>query len=58
MYQARYLQLKTDIWHFPYIFAYLNIVCLCVVSDFYHPMTVEHQAPLYMEFSRQEYWSG
>ena len=22
------------------------------------PWTVAHQAPLYMEFSRQEYWSG
>ena len=24
----------------------------------YHPMTVAHQAPLSMEFSRQKYWSG
>ena len=22
------------------------------------PQTVPHQAPLFMEFSRQEYWSG
>ena len=22
------------------------------------PMTISHQAPLCMEFSRQEYWSG
>ena len=29
-----------------------------VVSDFAIPWTVAHQAPLSMEFSRQEYWSG
>ena len=28
--------------------------CLTV----FDPWTVAHQAPLYMEFSRQEYWSG
>ena len=28
-----------------------------VVSDFASPWTVAHQAPLSMEFSRQEYWS-
>ena len=22
------------------------------------PMTIAHQAPLFMEFSRQEYWGG
>ena len=29
-----------------------------VVSDSTIPWTVAHQAPLSMEFSRQEYWSG
>ena len=29
-----------------------------VVSDPLRPQTVAHQAPLSMEFSRQEYWSG
>ena len=29
-----------------------------VVSDFVTPRTVAHQAPMSMEFSRQEYWSG
>ena len=29
-----------------------------VVSDSATPWTVAHQAPLSMEFSRQEYWSG
>ena len=30
-----------------------------VVSDsFCNPKTVAHQAPLFMGFSRQEYWSG
>ena len=37
--------------------------CVCtlshsVVSDSATPWTVAHQAPLSMEFSRQEYWSG
>ena len=29
-----------------------------VMSDSATPWTVAHQAPLSMEFSRQEYWSG
>ena len=29
-----------------------------VMSDFVTPWTVAHQAPLSMEFSRPEYWSG
>ena len=40
-------------------------VCVCVrahalsrVRFFVTPCTVAHQAPLFMEFSRQEYWSG
>ena len=40
-------------------------VCVCVslcmltcVQLFATPWTVAHQAPLSMEFSRQEYWSG
>ena len=28
------------------------------VQLFATPWTIAHQAPLYMEFSRQEYWSG
>ena len=28
------------------------------MSDSLQPWTVAHQAPLSMEFSRQEYWSG
>ena len=33
--------------------------CVClVVSDFTAPWAIAHQAPLLMEFSRQEYWSG
>ena len=40
-----------------------TIVTLCVshwaVSDFLQPhVTVTHQVPLSVEFSRQEYWSG
>ena len=36
-------------------------VCTCVLSCVQLlaiPWTVAHQAPLSMEFSRQEYWSG
>ena len=37
-------------------------VCVCVshsvASDSFQPRTVAHQAPLSVEFSRQEYWSG
>ena len=31
---------------------------LSVVSDFGDPWTIAHQAPLSLDFSRQEYWSG
>ena len=39
-------------------------VCVCVCESlsrvplFVTPLTVAHQAPLSMKFSRQEYWSG
>ena len=36
-------------------------MCVCVLSHvqlFMTPWTVAHWAPLSMEFSRQEYWSG
>ena len=37
-------------------------VCVCQSSDrvrpFVTPWTAAHQAPLSMEFSKQEYWSG
>ncbi|XDA79538.1 hypothetical protein R6Z07F_009548 [Ovis aries] len=32
--------------------------CSAVSDSFVTPQTVAHQAPLSMEFSRQEYWSG
>ena len=35
-----------------------NCKQLCCVPLFMTPWTVAHQAPLSMEFSRQEYWSG
>ena len=41
--------------------AYIYVcVCVCVQSSltFVTPWTVVCQAPLYMEFSRHEYWSG
>ena len=36
---------------------YVCVSC-SVVSDSAIPWTVAHQAPLSVEFSRQEYWSG
>ena len=39
-----------------------NVLCVCVLFSpvrlFATPWTVAHQAPLSVEFSRQEYWSG
>ena len=36
--------------------------CVCVPAQSYptlcKPVAVAHKAPLFMEFSRQEYWSG
>ena len=38
---------------------YLSISIICsVLSDFATPWIVTHQAPLSMEFSWREYWSG
>ena len=34
------------------------ISCFSCVQLFVTPWTVAHQAPLYVGFSRQEYWSG
>ena len=52
----------------PYCSTYLKFIpfslCVCVcellscVLLFATPWTVAHQAPLYVEFSREEYWSG
>ena len=36
----------------------MNVQSLSCVRLFVNPRTVAHQAPLSMEFSRQEYWSG
>ena len=45
-----------------YIHIYTHIyTCVCVLSHvqlFATPCTVDHQVPLSVEFSRQEYWSG
>ena len=39
-------------------FLFINACCLVVSNSFVIPWTVAHQAPLSVEFSRQEYWSG
>ena len=44
------------------LFYYFHIACMLKLLQscptLYNPWTVAHQAPLSMEFSRQEYWSG
>ena len=39
-------------------FSEKSISCSVMSNHFATPQTVAHQAPLSMEFSRQEYWSG
>ncbi len=52
---------RTDIHIYVYIY---HSIYVCVLSHFSYvhlcvtPWTVACQAPLSMEFSRQEYWSG
>ena len=36
----------------------VKVKSLCLVCLFATPWMVAYQAPQYMEFSRQEYWSG
>ena len=54
-------------WHYQKLSFYLCVVCVCVcvcvcvlscVQLFVTSWTVDFQAPLSMEFSRQKYWSG
>ena len=45
----------------PTVFSYIKKACVCMlncVQLFGTPWSVAHQAPLSMEFSRQEYWSS
>jgi len=69
IYQAKDLQPPNTWWfhltwwyyqYLPHFHSFIQCVCvlvshvwLCVT-----PWTIHHQAPLSMEFSRQEYWSG
>ena len=46
-----------DIYMYVHIYIYIVSVCPLVMSDFVTPWIVACQALLYMEFSRQEYWS-
>ena len=48
------------VWVFVCVYTYMQgecgvLSCVRLVST---PWTVAHQAPLFMEFSRQAYWSG
>ena len=40
------------------VFEPVRVLSRSAVSDSATPWTETHQAPLSMEFSRQEYWSG
>ena len=42
----------------PYIQFFPQRVCVCVCACVRSVRIVAHQAPLFMELSRQEYWSG
>ena len=54
-----HLRLFSPIWelHINGITWYV-LFCVCHVCLFVTPWTVAHEAPVFMEFSRQEYWSG
>ena len=45
-------EIKTDIYTLLLLLSHFSHARLCVT-----PQTAAHQAPLSMEFSRQEYWS-
>ena len=52
-------RMKLNVSHICYskIFS-VSVSCSVVSDSFATPWTVAYQAPLSMEFSRQEYWSG
>ena len=58
------MTLDQSSWNMQYRFKNLNVLVFTVLSHFGRaqlfatPWTVAHQAPLSVEFSRQEYWSG
>ena len=39
------------------MFVYANSLQLCLIMTLYR-QTIVHRAPLFVGFSRQEYWSG
>ena len=59
----KFIQLSVS-FYFPWASTAYVCTCVCVLSRFSHVRlcvtlwTVAHQAPLSMEFSRQESWSG
>ena len=58
--EHRLTDFKAKVLFFFYLIVlkYVCIKSLSHVQLFAIPWTVAHQAPLSMEFSRQEYWSG
>ena len=53
--------LEPSVWDLQILTHFLSLFVPCLVSRlqlFATPWTVARQAPLTMEFSRQEYWSG
>ena len=49
---------KTLCFRYQYLYPRVWAQCLSHVRLFVTPRTVAHQVPLFMGFSRQEYWSG
>ena len=56
---------RSSLWALLYSGSLGKCVCVCVcvcvpgyAQLFATPWTVAHQAPLFMEFSKQEYWNG
>ena len=45
-------------WSMPILLKHINVGCSVMSDSLQPPWTVPLQAPLSMEFSRQEYWSG
>ena len=50
--------IKVIYCHPAYVIYMQSVVLVSVVQLFATPWIVAHQAPLSMEFSRPEYWSG
>ena len=55
---SRQQSLSTLYWTFIHFYCFYFVLLLNLSNSFSTPRTIAHQAPLSMEFSRREYWSG